>query len=118
MRACPATYMAGRNSHLLRLYKMQDRLCHWCKCQMSLAVPKLHESPRKDLATIDHLDSRYNPLRGSFKGQLRHVAACWECNQKRCDEETKALPIQELRRRAGRNRFKLGDFFPPSLTSD
>jgi len=76
--------------------------CHWCGCLTILTNDpfiKGNENPR--MATVDHLYSKYNPMRfvRPLPGERRRVLSCCECNAKRQADETKALTLEELRRR-------------------
>lgn len=53
------------------------------------------------MATVDHLISRYNPERWvrAKTNERRKVLACYECNQRRSEEETKKLHPIELQKR-------------------
>jgi hypothetical protein len=53
------------------------------------------------MATIDHVISRYSPLRWvrAKPNEKRKVLACCECNQRRQQEETAKLPKEEISRR-------------------
>ena len=98
----------SKRVHFQRAYLWfrQRGLCHWCK-KPTLLVAGMqetdylkHRDAPKNLATIDHLDSRLNPERGKKAGELRKVVACWQCNNDRGIKEEKALGIEEIRRRA------------------
>ena len=76
--------------------------CFWCGCLTILtndAQQKGNPDPR--MATVDHLYSRYNPMRWTRPkpGELRLVLACVECNSKRQVAETKALSQDEIIKR-------------------
>lgn len=80
-----------------------DPRCHWCKRVTVLPVQGVSISgkPPDDLATIDHIVSRYYREPGQrFAHAANTVLACWSCNQRRCDEENALVPIEELRVRA------------------
>ena len=82
-----------------RLWHQNNGKCHWCKRLTKLLhIAEIKGKAPDDLATIDHLISRYNPERW-VKRDLTKVLACYECNAKRASEETKSLPKQELIRR-------------------
>lgn len=81
------------------MFAKQEGLCHWCNGPMVL-LHGVCTYPPKNLATIDHLDSRLSPERGKHSGKLRKVAACWECNNKRAAAEERSLGLPELRRRS------------------
>lgn len=74
------------NSHRKRtlrrnLWALQKGLCFWCDRPMSQDRKARHS------ATLDHLDERDSPHRGSFTNQRnrsrRIVLACARCNHDR-----------------------------------
>ena len=98
----------GRNRRRLIKLWLEDYRCFWCKRPTILVVVppgEFRDVPdfsRK--ATTDHLYSRLDAQRGKAKaGVEQTVLACFECNQRRCCEEQKELPIEELHRRSGRH---------------
>lgn len=90
------------------LFERQNGRCFWCNCAMLLlpkgGATKRHQSNKANLATIDHLRSRYNSSRQepSKNKEERTVLACHKCNNERGDAETALLSIEDLRRRSGR----------------
>ncbi len=59
----------------------QNPFCHWCKRLTVIYGDNLLYKPHpKDLATLDHLISRYHRKKGEKVGK---VLACNECNNKR-----------------------------------
>lgn len=73
--------------------------CHWCgKPTRLLHIPEIKGRAPEDLATIDHLISRYYPERW-VRRDLTKVLACYKCNTERATKETKSLPKAELVRR-------------------
>ena len=64
------------------------------------------------MATIDHIVSRYSPLRWVKKqpDEVRKVLACFECNNRRAAEEMARLSREEL--------FKRGQGFALNKSSD
>jgi 5-methylcytosine-specific restriction endonuclease McrA len=92
--------------------KRRDKLfslhpfCHWCGKEVHL-YPHLRGRGRKrplDEATLDHLRSRYNTERQIPSWDKEQtVLACWECNHRRGEEETKNMPPDELHNRSGRH---------------
>jgi hypothetical protein len=82
-----------------RLWEKQRGKCYWCEQKTRLLYITDGKVP-KDAATIDHLDSRLNANRGNFNGFLRHVMACWKCNNDRANAEVAALPLSELQSRS------------------
>lgn len=98
-----------KRRHRLALFKKQDGICYWCPALMvdplrSRQPQRVGTKPNPLQCTIDHLDDRYNPVRGAPGHIGRHVAACWTCNNRRGQERTAALPLIELHRRSGRAR--------------
>ena len=93
-----------------KLYRRQKGRCFWCGCQMRFPPSGHTERPEATMATIEHLDDRFSPLRGKFSnGVERTVLACLKCNQKRGRESEQAMlarerPQQEL----STNRFPRG----------
>ncbi len=91
----------SKNRKKLRLYSEQGGKCYWCEQPMTLALH--HVKKRGPLeATFDHLDDRFSPERGTYRGVRRIVLACNQCNFERGRESMLAQGIEELRRRAGR----------------
>jgi hypothetical protein len=87
--------MKQRREQLERLFAEQHGRCHWCNAVMVL-LPKGYnqkENPR-NRATVDHLDDRWSPRRGTFN-ERRHVAACWQCNNKRGAESLRQQMIAD-----------------------
>ena len=75
-----------------RLFQ-ENPFCSFCDC-------KLRERPNgNNAATLEHIISRNNPLRGKAEGKT--VLACKKCNNERAAAEQRAMPIEELWRRGG-----------------
>lgn len=72
-----------------KLYRKQRGKCHYCEVACVLISPA-PDPPPLNLATLEHLDSRYSPFRGLYSGQKRRVMACWKCNQERAHQEREA----------------------------
>jgi len=86
----------------------QDPRCHWCGKITRLPTPRVKgvkHIQEHDWATLDHLVSRMEATkrRAAKPGERRWVLACYECNNRRSNEEMLKTPIEELRRRAGRD---------------
>lgn len=82
-----------------RLYRQQQGRCHWCGTPMLNRPRAAKDSPLPYDCTLDHLDDRFSPHRGASGGrEERTVAACWSCNQQRCNESLRQN-IDEQRRR-------------------
>lgn len=80
----------------------QKWLCYYCNQLMI----EFTERPRKGVkhpdnaATLEHLDDRFSPDRGTRAGDIRRVAACRKCNQERGTIRQAEQGIDELRKRA------------------
>lgn len=83
----------------LKLFEEQKGLCFYCECQMTLDRDGCKKLP-KNLATIEHFDDRYSPLRGTFNGECRTTLVCWECNNKSNQIRQSLLPVEELQKRS------------------
>jgi hypothetical protein len=105
-----------------RMWELDPR-CHWCGTETVLPeqLPDDHwrverktvakgsqllrqlKRPPANLATIDHLRSRYDSTRQepAQEGERRRVLACYACNNRRNTEEQATLPREELWKRAG-----------------
>lgn len=90
----------------MRLWVRQQGKCYHCGALMVIRNlgPRPDYIPA-DLATIDHLDSRWNPERGKHPNKSRRVLACARCNWERGRAEERAQPIEELRRRSRMKRI-------------
>lgn len=80
----------------------KDPHCYWCGKEVIYYELKHGERTPHNFATLDHLYSRYSPLRREvhFKEKTL-VLACNACNHRRGIEETMALPVEERRARSG-----------------
>jgi hypothetical protein len=85
--------------HRAHLFLAQGGLCFWCRCRMVLPRRCLPLS-LKNLCTIDHLYDRRDPNRREMPlyGIRRHVAACFECNQRRSSQSVEANNEEYARR--------------------
>jgi hypothetical protein len=105
--------MMSNRSLKLKLHALDPR-CHWCGRETILTndanLKKKTTSPL--MATIDHVVSRYNPLRWVKRqpDEVRKVLACFECNNRRASEEMAQLSREEL--------FKRGQGFALNKTAD
>jgi hypothetical protein len=82
----------------LNLWK-KDPHCFWCE---ELTIIHKHKQGRKipdNAATLDHIVTRLNPLRGKIKG--RTVLACNRCNFLRGKMEEKMIKIEEETKHVG-----------------
>lgn len=75
----------------IRLFRA-DPHCFWCGCAVELTAP--HGTP--NLATVDHLYSRFHPERKAIHNQRDrplHVLACHACNNERgvCEQRQKVF---------------------------
>ena len=87
--------MSSKKRRKQRLHK-DDPKCSYCNVETILGGSS--KNPKQ--ATIDHLDTRYSPYRGTFKGEERTVLCCRKCNHDRGAEEEKNVPIGILRERS------------------
>lgn len=88
----------SRSRRLWAKFKKQDGRCHWCGEKMiepNSFKPAKGVSPPAMLCTVDHLDTRISPERGTRQGQIRTVAACYSCNNGRDIESQKLMPADE-----------------------
>lgn len=74
-------------------------------CGIETILPDDHRQRRgvpvpKNVATIDHKYSRYNPMRNVEKQEL--LLSCNLCNNYRAQLEEDKIPIEELRTRSQR----------------
>lgn len=76
-----------------------DKRCHWCGIETKLLnVPEIEGPAPDDMATIDHLVSRYDIRRWIKRGNAK-VLSCYKCNARRAAEETASLSKEELKKR-------------------
>lgn len=107
-----------------RLFAEQRGLCHWCGQPMVLFRGTGRESLPPDAATLDHLDDKWSPLRGTFRGQRRRVAACRRCNERRSRDNQARMPTEEVHRRIQegharrRARHTAGEPASPAWSAD
>lgn len=88
--------------------------CHWCGKE-TIYVDFLHKLEnseefrkiRNNIATIDHLHSRYN-LEDRRSGKNKHLLSCYECNQKwgRSEDILNLKLKQERSRKSNFDYFK------------
>ncbi|KKN79629.1 hypothetical protein LCGC14_0338330 [marine sediment metagenome] len=77
--------------------------CHWCGAEVDNSPFVSHQPPSPDAATIDHRYGKLDPRRRStLDPDAMSVLSCWECNNRRGQEDADKLGIKELRRRSGR----------------
>ena len=82
---------------------LEDPRCRFCGIYTLLKSGEGIAQPEKDrLATIEHLDSRYNSGRGTHNGE-RTTLACWKCNNKRNQIEQELIPIDVKHERSRHN---------------
>ncbi len=65
-----------------------------------------HQPQPSDLATFEHLDSRYSPERGRHSGERRVVLSHHACNHAYNIVTEKQVGIEELRRRSECGRIR------------
>jgi hypothetical protein len=76
--------MRDIKKHRLKLFNDANGLCYYCKIKTE--YPKGEENDGlANLATIDHMYSRFNPYRltPNTTNEKRHVLSCLQCNQLR-----------------------------------
>jgi hypothetical protein len=91
----------GRRAKRLRLWSMDTR-CYWCRRVTVLpkgAEGRIPGTP-KNLATLDHMYNRLDPLRKEPYNGGFAVLACWECNQKRGKQFKAELKKQKQQAKA------------------
>ena len=92
---------SARNKRLVDTLLAIDPHCYWCKCAVSKYPLSKHQKTPDNYATLDHMFSRYNSMRGKTNNGIRvNVLACYKCNLDRCKAETKAIGLLELHKRA------------------
>lgn len=94
------------------LFFLQDGKCHWCKCDMILTFAAQPDKQPGNLATIDHLDSKWSKDRGKHAGEYRRVLACWHCNQERNDVEMAMQSDEVLWGKSGRAPLRIDPKIP------
>jgi len=85
----------------LKLWQANPK-CHWCdRITTPTNVKHIKGKPDPLMATIDHVISRFSPMRWvrAKPDEKRKVLACVECNQRRQQEETAKLSREELVKR-------------------
>lgn len=86
---------------------LEDDRCRFCRKPTLLAefcTKKIVAQNRDRLATIEHLDSRYNPDRGKSENEERTTLACWRCNNDRNKIEQELMPREILHERSSHGR--------------
>ncbi len=100
-----------------KLFHAQGRRCYYCHVEMRndwdtftyiAQNGQRKVDPNKQLpenmATLEHLDSRLSPLRGTFPPNVRrHVVACRMCNNRRGIQEQAQLSMEDLHERSQRH---------------
>ena len=93
----PPLYLFGFRHALKSAWKEQ----FGCQCQVCNGQMDFKKHNAKNFATIDHIRSRLDPRRSEpANGEVRHVLACFECNQKRARFEMTEEYADEFRRRS------------------
>lgn len=89
----------GNREFKLKLWQQSNGECYWCgKKTILLNVPEFKGPQPHDLATIDHLISRYHPERYVRRDKTK-VLSCYQCNETRSRKETLSLSKEELIKR-------------------
>jgi hypothetical protein len=88
-----------------KAYHRQDGKCIWCGEEMLFIEhipPRIMKNAPDNLCTLEHLDDRYNPNRGTYPvGEIRVGASCKKCNHDYNCAREKEVGIEEIRRRSG-----------------
>lgn len=82
---------------------LEDDRCRFCRKPTILAqfsTAEVVARNRDRTATIEHLDSRYNPNRGKSENEERTTLACWRCNNDRNKIEQESIPKEILHERS------------------
>lgn len=82
-----------------RLFAEQRGLCFYCNKHMMLTFQHLKQQP-ENLATLEHMDSKWSQERGKHPGEQRHVLACRKCNWTRGRLEEAAQSKEVLKARS------------------
>ena len=116
-----------------RIFSMHP-FCHWCGVKLihpkeflEIRGARLRMKRNQNtryMATLDHLDSRYDETRGMFSGMWlpRTVLACAECNSYRNKLVESKLPKEILHRLAKGERasqvikYDDGVEYPPEMS--
>ena len=89
-----------RRRRLAKLHQ-RDPHCHWCR-QPTVFLRIHTKHTIRNRATFDHLDDRFDPMRGRLHGQERSVLACWDCNHKRAQKrQAECVALQRQKSQAG-----------------
>ncbi|MBI5255410.1 MAG: hypothetical protein HY855_02845 [Burkholderiales bacterium] len=83
-----------------RLCEQQRWRCYYCNGTMRWIVQTAGGALPPDAATIEHLDDRFSPRRGTLSGQKRRVAACYACNQARARYRQQQVNMEKAGRDA------------------
>ena len=81
----------SKQKRLRNLYK-KDIHCHWCNCETILPENcnnKKHKKVPDNMATLDHLNDRYNLDKRrmpNYTQEERTVLSCKKCNIERSDK--------------------------------
>lgn len=95
--------MSNRKRRRQNAYRDQDGKCYFCDCEMRL-VETCRGKLGDDVATLYHLDCRYDVDRGTYPEHVeRTVLACAACSRAVSRERQALVPIEELHRRAKRH---------------
>jgi len=96
-----------KRRRMLKLWEASKN-CHWCGTPMVLVFrpPGSNQATSclflNNEATIDHLHSRYDGYHAHKPGEEVTVLACRQCNNVRNKTQQELIPVEELRRMAGR----------------
>lgn len=80
-----------------KLYEDANGLCYYCGCKTIFPDVNNELDGSPNLATIEHLFSRFNPnrLKPNRTNERRRVLSCFKCNQTRAKLEEMVLFLKE-----------------------
>lgn len=80
-----------------RLFSEQNGRCCWCNGEMIPTNGKHIKHQPANLATLEHLDDKWSPMRGKWPpGTKRRALACRKCNNDRSNTRQSGQPIELL----------------------
>jgi hypothetical protein len=98
----------------ISLWKLNP-LCHYCfkQTQLPTDFPDLLSLQKKgitpdNMATVEHIYTRYEPERFEEGGEDKCVLACYKCNKDREREVSSKLSKEELQEKS--NRFPISHY--------
>jgi hypothetical protein len=112
--------LANRRAYLWK----KDPLCQICRVLTVLPstlvsergigkenlMKHLPKGVRDRMATIDHLDNRFDPGRGKHSGKERTRLVCWKCNFERGKADYEAIPLEIRQKVSSHGKSVLGAY--------